>query len=244
MLSITTSVASIILIYIKYKGRQKSSANEVPFLPTSSYNTIELGHLPSRFPVTTASAQLAGSNNRPRDLEGVNISTEYGPHTQQKRHQQDQQDNSTSTAAAIQRFLENELKRQEKVKRRIRTWLRGVPPSLQVQSPPNFPPPRVSSLPNRQKRINPIRLAEIDQEIEDYLGFPAPTLYTAEAGKEIEATQELNKETDMVHEIDYEKLPPAIPRPGARGRKPMLSDPITVLHVGPMRGMDSPLVKE
>ncbi|KAL8854490.1 MAG: hypothetical protein Q9221_000761 [Calogaya cf. arnoldii] len=245
MLSIATSVASIILIYIKYKGRQKSSANEVPFSPTSNYNTIELGHIPSPFPVTTASAQLAGSNNRHRDAEGVNIATEHEPYTQQRQpHQQDQQENATSTAAAIQRFLENELKRQERVKRRIRTWLRGVPPSLPVQSPSSFPPPRVSSLPNRQQRVNPLRLAELDQEIENYLGFPAPTLYIAEAGKEVEATKELDKDIDTVHEIDYEKLPPAIPRPGARGRKPMLSDPITVLHVGPMRGMDSPLVKK
>lgn len=32
-----------------------------------------------------------------------------------------------------------------------------------------------------------------------------------------------------VENIDYDLLPPAIPRPGARGRDPMLSDPVTVV---------------
>ncbi|KAI4098558.1 MAG: hypothetical protein L6R37_006436 [Teloschistes peruensis] len=35
-----------------------------------------------------------------------------------------------------------------------------------------------------------------------------------------------------LEEIDYSNLPPAIPRPGGRARAPVLSDPITVLHVG------------
>ena len=33
-------------------------------------------------------------------------------------------------------------------------------------------------------------------------------------------------------EIDYSSLPPPIPRPGAKARDPVLSDPVTVVHVG------------
>ncbi|KAL8872324.1 MAG: hypothetical protein Q9174_002031 [Haloplaca sp. 1 TL-2023] len=33
-------------------------------------------------------------------------------------------------------------------------------------------------------------------------------------------------------EIDYASLPPPIPRPGAKARDPVLSDPVTVVHVG------------
>lgn len=70
----------------------------------------------------------------------------------------------------------------------------------------------------------------------------------ADAGKEIDGETETLDEDDDEEKIDYGNLPPAIPRDGARSRKPMLSDPITVLHVGPMRDSlrlkGSPLVKE
>ncbi|KAI4241596.1 MAG: hypothetical protein L6R42_011219 [Xanthoria sp. 1 TBL-2021] len=166
--------------------------------------------------------------------------------------QHDRQRDSTSTAAALQRFLENELQRQEKVRRRVSTWLRGVPPTpppIQSSAPTN-PPPPIPSLPPRppkHKARDPIRLAELDKEIEAYLGVPAPTLFVADAGKEIDGeTEKLDEDDD--EEIDYGNLPPAIPRDGARSRKPMLSDPITVLHVGPMRDSPrqkgSPLTKE
>ncbi|KAI4280010.1 MAG: hypothetical protein L6R38_004791 [Xanthoria sp. 2 TBL-2021] len=281
ILSVAASVASVILIYIKYIERQGPSLNEDPGSPTSpthNDNNIELGHLPapvttfrgaisnseeqehrfrdprrsivvSRIPLTTASARIAGSNNGPRALEDVNLAPEPTMHTQY-----DRQRDSTSTAAALQRFLENELQRQEKVRRRISTWLRGVPPPAPPpiqSSAPTYPPPPITSLPPRppkHKARDPIRLAELDKEIEAYLGFPAPTLFVAEARKEIDGETETVDEDDDEEEIDYGNLPPAIPRDGARSRRPMLSDPITVLHVGPMRESPrqkgAPLVKE
>ncbi|KAI4241439.1 MAG: hypothetical protein L6R42_011280, partial [Xanthoria sp. 1 TBL-2021] len=141
ILSVAASVASVILIYIKYIERQRPSLNEdlrSPTSPNHNDNNIELGHLPepvttfrgavsnweeqehrfrgprrsivvSRIPLTTASARIAGSNNGSRALEDVNLAPEPTMHAQH-----DRQRDSTSTAAALQRFLENELQRQEK----------------------------------------------------------------------------------------------------------------------------------
>ncbi len=59
---------------------------------------------------------------------------------------------------------------------------------------------------------------------------------SSEEGSVREAgTEKQDEEKKTETGIDYSTLPPAIPRLGARGRDPMLSDPITVVHVGPMR---------
>ncbi|KAI4202058.1 MAG: hypothetical protein LQ350_002847 [Teloschistes chrysophthalmus] len=50
-----------------------------------------------------------------------------------------------------------------------------------------------------------------------------------------------DEEADEENGIDYSKLPLPIPRPGARARAPVLSDPITVLHVGKPPTAKSPL---
>ncbi|KAL8991133.1 MAG: hypothetical protein Q9169_007940, partial [Polycauliona sp. 2 TL-2023] len=293
MFSIAASVASIIVIWIKHTERQRSRHVQALHSPTSPTqdNDIELGRLPaplttvrgaadsgwedqdlrspgvlnsfmmiSRIPFTTASARVAGSSNHLRTLnEDVNVA----PGTMPNAPQHQQQD-STSTAAALQRLLENELQRQEKIKRRISEWLMGVP-SPPPSSPPSPlpiephqasaptyppPPPPISPQPTQQKRpIDPVRLAELDREIESYLGFPAPTLFAAEAaekerhdGKGDAETVEVKDEEE--EEIDFDTLPPAVPRLGAKSRKLMLSDPITVLHVGPMRQKGSPFVRE
>ncbi|KAL8884485.1 MAG: hypothetical protein Q9215_007480, partial [Flavoplaca cf. flavocitrina] len=281
LLSVAAGLASVILIYIKYNERQRSSSTGVLQSPVSQHyndNNIELGRLApllttvrgavsnweeqdlqshnplhafmvSRIPLTTASARIAGSNNRPRGLEEVDLNPEPTPYTQSRHRQHD----STSTAAALQRFLENELQRQEKIKRRISAWLRGVStPTPPVESSaPKYPPPPVPSTfhrPPQRKRIgNPARLAELDKEIESYLGFAPPPSIIGQLEEKHDRKAEKsngNEHGEDEEEIDYDTLPPAVPRQGATGRRPMLSDPITVLHVGPMRQKGSPLVKE
>ncbi|KAI4268512.1 MAG: hypothetical protein LQ337_007801 [Flavoplaca oasis] len=203
----------------------------------------------SRIPLTTASARIAGSNNRPRGVEEVDLNPELTPYTQRHHRQHD----STSTAAALQRFLDNELQRQEKIKRRISAWLRGVSaPTPPVESSaPKYPPPPIPSTlprpPQRKRTADLARLAELDKEIESYLGFAPPPLVIGQSKAEYDRKAEKsigNKDGEDDEEIDYDTLPPAVPRQGATGRRPMLSDPITVLHVGPMRQKGSPLVKE
>ncbi|CAO1598344.1 hypothetical protein XANCAGTX0491_002113 [Xanthoria calcicola] len=281
VLSVTAGVASVILIYVKYMDRQTSSLNKnlrPSTLSTHNVNNFELGHRHApittfrgavskweeqddqfhdprrsirvaRIPLTTAAARIAGSNSDPSELEGTNMAAESTLHISP-----DRQHDSTSTAAALQRFLENELQRQENVKRSIIAWLRGVfpspiPPSSKPSAPRLTPPPVPSLLPRPTKSNarDPIRLAELDKEIEAYLGYPAPTLLVAETGKGIDRETETLDEDDEGG-IDYETLPPAIPRDGASSRRTMLSDPITVLHVGhPMespRQTGSPLSKE
>ncbi|KAL9576095.1 MAG: hypothetical protein Q9203_007803, partial [Teloschistes exilis] len=58
---------------------------------------------------------------------------------------------------------------------------------------------------------------------------------------EQEEDEEDEYEEREVEEIDYANLPSAIPRPGGRARAPVLSDPITVLHVGKPPAAKSPL---
>ncbi|KAL8660133.1 MAG: hypothetical protein Q9202_006789 [Teloschistes flavicans] len=117
---------------------------------------------------------------------------------------------------------------------------------------------------------DPVRLREIDQEIETYLGIPAPPLRFAHAvpaasecafgeeqgpriraeglglrlherqrdgfdirpGHSVSFSIGDGEEEEEEGRIDYNYLPPAIPRPGARARDPVPSDPITVVHVG------------
>ncbi|KAL8861600.1 MAG: hypothetical protein Q9178_002125 [Gyalolechia marmorata] len=280
MLSVAAGTISAILIYNKYNERSRTLLSEALQSPTSPTHNIELGHLPppmttfhgvvsnweeplsrhplrsimvSRNPLTTASARIAGSINRPHVLDDINLPPSLLPYAQ---HQQNH--DSTSTAAALQRFLEHELQRQQAIKRRISAWLHGVIP---LPSPPNHPPPaqppsistpHASPIEPRTPR-DPVRLAELNKEIEIYLGFPAPPLpgegnpykqwgvedeqaVSSEGGSIREAgTEKQDEETKTETGIDYSTLPPAIPRLGARGRDPMLSDPITVVHVGPMR---------
>ncbi|KAL8912680.1 MAG: hypothetical protein Q9172_007462, partial [Xanthocarpia lactea] len=284
MLSVATGMISAILIYNKYNERNRTLLSEALQSPTSPTQNIELGHLPppmtafhgvvsnweeplsrhplrsimvSRNPPITASARIAGSTNRPHALDDMNLPPSLLHYAQ---HQQPQQQNrdSTSTAAALQRFLEHEIQRQQAVKRRISAWLHGVIP---LPSPPNHPPPtksppiptpHPSPIEPRTPR-DPVRLAELNKEIEIYLGFPAPPLpgegnpykewgvedeqvVSSEGGSVREAgTEKQDEETKTGTGIDYSTLPPAIPRLGATGRDPMLSDPITVVHVGPMR---------
>ncbi|KAI4223328.1 MAG: hypothetical protein L6R36_005507 [Xanthoria steineri] len=248
VLSVAAGVASVVLSYVKYMDRQKSSLNKnlrSSTLSIHNVNNLELGHRHapvtnfrgavssweeqddqfrdprcsirvSRIPLTTAAARIAGSDNGPSELEGTNMAAESTMHIWP-----DRQHDSTSTAAALQRFLENELQRQENVKRSIITWLRGVFPSpIPPSSKPTAPrltPPNVPSLPPRQTKSNardPIRLAALDKEIEAYLGYPAPTLLVAETGKGIERENE-TLDQDAEEGIDYETLPPAIPRDGA-----------------------------
>ncbi|KAL8766972.1 MAG: hypothetical protein Q9209_006384 [Squamulea sp. 1 TL-2023] len=301
MISAVAGLASVIIIYIKYKERKKSLASKAFRPPTSPSHSIELGHLPppmtisrgivsnwedlqSRHPLRSmmvsrnlpsASARIAGSNGHPRVLGCLNLPPA------QSRGQQHRQNDSTSTAAALQRFLDHELQRQEAVKRRISIWLGSLSPDLQLLDPrlpahqlpsrpvqlllpPDYPPPpppisrtRQSEPPTPRTPRDPVRLAELTKEIEAYLGFPAPPLagernpYTEWGVRDEEAVFSGNaslkrmgrKEKfdgdevslDTEDGIDYSNLPPAIPRIGAHGRDPMLSDPITVLHVGPIK---------
>ncbi|KAL8662539.1 MAG: hypothetical protein Q9168_008242, partial [Polycauliona sp. 1 TL-2023] len=284
MFSIAASVASIIVIWIKYSERQNSSLNRALHSPTSPLhndNDIELGRLPvpqatvrgavsnwddqdlrspgalqsfmaAHIPHTTASARIAGSNNHLAVPGDANL-TRGIMHNEPPQHQQH---DSSSTAAALQRLLENELQRQEKIRRRISSWLRGLPappaPPVQSSSAPKYPPPPIPLPPippQQRKPADPTRLAELDREIESYLGFPAPTLFTAKPGKAPKEKDDVEErgedgDEDEDENIDYDTLPPAIPRQGARSRKALLSDPITVLHVGPMRQKGSPLVRE
>ncbi|KAL8784892.1 MAG: hypothetical protein Q9213_003705 [Squamulea squamosa] len=307
MISAVAGLASVIIIYVKYKERNKYLATKALRPPTSPSHNIELGHLPppmttsrgivsnwedlqSRHPLRSmmvsrnlpsASARIAGSNNHPRVLAGLNV-----PPAQPYEQQQHQQHDSTSTAAALQRFLDHELQRQEAVKRRISIWLGSLNPDLRVLNlrpsshrpssppvqlllPPDYPPPpipepilraRPTEPPKPRTSRDPVRLAELTKEIEAYLGFPAPPLVgerdpyadwgvkdeeavlSHEVGlKQLERMEKFDREVvsedteEEKKEIDYSNLPPAIPRIGAHGRDPMLSDPITVLHVGPIK---------
>ncbi|KAL8948295.1 MAG: hypothetical protein Q9222_005502, partial [Ikaeria aurantiellina] len=143
-------------------------------------------------------------------------------------------------ACAIKQFLEHELRRQEAIKRRIFGWLqdtvipkRGshapLTPSSLRNSELQEPPP--ASPPASAQRILPnwARLAELDREVEAYLGIPAPALLWPPRSSSLRSNKELG-----VRDIDYALLPPAIPRPGAKSRDNVRSDPVTVLHVGPM----------
>ncbi|KAL8683348.1 MAG: hypothetical protein Q9186_000733 [Xanthomendoza sp. 1 TL-2023] len=209
-------------------------------------------------PLTIATARIAGSNNLPRD-PNMKQHPPLPPRTRNPEQQQQQQQRhySSNTAAALQHFLEHELRRQEAVKRRISTWLRGVihtsPPNPPSPAPPP-PPPPPRTQPQKQQtpltpRGDPTRLAELTQEIESYLGIPAPPLagqknpyhgfgisdkdHLRHVRKEIGVVDDDEDEDEEEEEeetpIDYATLPPAIPRLGAKGRDPMLSDPVTVV---------------
>ncbi|KAL8700724.1 MAG: hypothetical protein Q9201_005293 [Fulgogasparrea decipioides] len=241
-------------------------------------------------PQPSASARVAGSNNRVANArvrafitENQGIEMQSLPAPQQPRP-------GSNTALELQRFLDHELQRQEAIKRRINSWLEDIsatqesmirphrrdsllrhpsPRQLQVPQLLSPPPqrrqtPRTSSCP-AFPRIppNPARLAEIDAEIEAYLGIPPPPLpivsyppSPSDPGKlalslppprpppplpvpprpsstaSIHASAR-ERQQGAANGIDYSVLPPAIPRPGAKGRDPVLSDPITVVHIGP-----------
>ncbi|KAI4234186.1 MAG: hypothetical protein L6R40_006845 [Gallowayella cf. fulva] len=220
----------------------------------------------TRNPLTTVSARLAGSNNQPRTLLDTDTLPAHGTH--HSHNEQQQRDSSGGTAAAIQRFLDHEIQRQDAVKRRISAWLRGITstPDVRVReprssspaaaaapssrrrhrpplrSPPPPPPPQSSpATPATRERTtepptprDPARLKELEQEIESYLGIPAPPLAgqaspTGDPGLGGRGERRMEGREREVENIDYDLLPPAIPRPGARGRDPMLSDPVTVV---------------
>ncbi|KAL8720737.1 MAG: hypothetical protein Q9225_002437 [Loekoesia sp. 1 TL-2023] len=194
----------------------------------------------SRNPLPSASARIAGSNNRMANApvindQGIELQSLHHHHQPHQRHEP-----ATNTALELQRFLDHELQRQELIKGRISNWLQGIasaqetliqksasqrpqpkrhrqrhrPPPLQRNhSPPSFTP-----IPS-----NPTRLAQINAEIEAYLGVPIPPLPLATAPDYRDAN------------IDYSSLPPAIPRPNAKARDVVLSDPTTVVYVGPER---------
>ncbi|KAL8755207.1 MAG: hypothetical protein Q9184_004866, partial [Pyrenodesmia sp. 2 TL-2023] len=208
--------------------------------------------LAHRNPLPSASARIAGSNNR------LHI-TDQGIEMQSLHP--DQHPTVNNTAIELQRLLDHELERQEAIKRRIGTWLQHIPrgtpqqeplslaattaePPLQPpQSPPSAPrPPHQRHRRDRPRlftdpditRIpaNPARLAEIDAEIEAYLGHPPPPLPMSLSLRQ-------QRPPSIENGIDYSVLPPAIPRPGAKARDPVSSDPTTVVYVGPVRGEKS-----
>ncbi|KAL8922136.1 MAG: hypothetical protein Q9208_005331 [Pyrenodesmia sp. 3 TL-2023] len=197
-------------------------------------------HLPS------ASARIAGSNNRPHI-------TDQGIEMQSLHQDHQQHPTVNNTAIELQRFLDHELERQEAIKRRIGTWLLHIPrsaPPQQEEEPPSLaitttteqqpspPPPPPPPRPPHQRHhrphpstdpditripANPARLAEIDAEIEAYLGHVPPPPLLPMSPPSIE------------NGIDYSVLPAAVPRPGAKARDPVRSDPTTVVYVGPMK---------
>ncbi|KAI4185680.1 MAG: hypothetical protein LQ346_005850, partial [Caloplaca aetnensis] len=158
--------------------------------------------LAHRNPLASASARIAGSNNRPQ------ITNDQGIEMQSLHPDPDRQHPAVNnTAIELQRFLDHELERQEAIRRRIGTWLKHIPLAQQ-----QIPQPSLASTseeatlartaerapqqrPHRQRRnqrphlfvigddpdvtripANPARLAEIEAEIEAYLGHPPPPL--------------------------------------------------------------------
>ncbi|KAL8721202.1 MAG: hypothetical protein Q9181_007758, partial [Wetmoreana brouardii] len=242
-------------------------------------------------PQPSASARVAGSNNRVANVRVRAFITEnQGIEMQSLPAPQQPRPDSTDTALELQRFLDHELQRQEAIKRRINSWLEDIsatqeslvrphrrdslpqhPSARQLQVPQlQSPPPQRRQTPHTSSapafpRIlpNPARLAEIDAEIEAYLGIPPPPLPIVSyppspsipsklalslpparpppplprpprpsSTASLHATTK-ERHQDVDNGIDYSVLPPAIPRPGAKGRDPVLSDPITVVHIGP-----------
>ncbi|KAI4176415.1 MAG: hypothetical protein LQ343_001155 [Gyalolechia ehrenbergii] len=195
----------------------------------------------TRNPLPSASARIAGSSNRPFPQPPfiTDRSIELASLSPYPRHHHQRHEPATDTALELQRFIDHELQRQELIKRRISAWLHGIvsPPvqeqqQQQEQQPPPPPPPSSQRRHHHRRRhrppqsfthipSNPLRLADLTREIESYIGIPIPPLPLATAPDYGDAN------------IDYSVLPPAIPRPGAKARDVVLSDPTTVVYVGP-----------
>ncbi|KAL8715174.1 MAG: hypothetical protein Q9220_001132 [cf. Caloplaca sp. 1 TL-2023] len=265
ILSFASALASLTMIYFQYQGRRKlHSLQRQHSSPTAShpqtwpiarslppmvnYHPDSLTTLP--FAVSNWSSrrpQRFHSTMRTHDVPALaayivghgNVSRKDdrripAPLTRSKGRRAD-------SALSAKRFLklELELRRQETTNRRISAWLQDTPlPHNQLPLTPLTPPPlsvaRQKSPPPTPPSFtlippNPLRLRELNREVESYLGIPAPTL----------PPWPPYSPTPMAVEegmgIDYTLLPPAIPRPGARGREGVSSDPVTVVFVGPAR---------
>ncbi|KAL8731667.1 MAG: hypothetical protein Q9166_003246 [cf. Caloplaca sp. 2 TL-2023] len=231
----------------------------LPPPPLTSCNNIAIsaweGTL-SRHPIRSIMAKRTIAPSNARDIEMQSLPA---PHTQETHR------DSGGTAGALQRFLDHEILRQEGIKRRISAWLMGVTVERgeiqetgrlvgggkrrrrdsvegEIERYLGFLPPgflgegdlysgsRVEGGEGEEGRVD-------GWEGEVMGGWDVEV----RGGKEVEVSGREGEvgwregEVDVGGEIDYNRLPPAVPRPGARGRDPMLSDPITVVHVGPMR---------
>ncbi|KAL8896382.1 MAG: hypothetical protein Q9207_007730, partial [Kuettlingeria erythrocarpa] len=250
-------------------------------------------------PLPSASARIAGSNNRPRvtNEQGIEMQSLHPDPDPERQHPA-----VNNTAIELQRFLDHELERQEAIRRRIGTWLMHIPLAQQQQEqPPSLAstteesalagtteraPRRPTNHHQRHHHhhrqrffeagddpdvtripADPARLAEIEAEIEAYLGHPPPPLGLSvgvvmgpqQQREQREQREQQREQREHHHQqqqqpeerppsvdsidkpieidntgIDYAGLPPAVPRPGAKARDPIRSDPTTVVYVGPM----------
>lgn len=169
--------------------------------------------------------------------------------------QQQQQNNNgaTNMALEIQRCIDLELQRQEFVKRRISRWLKGV---VSPPRPHHNGDQQLSQRAHHRRHhrrnnnrhhhhhndgggavggeantfipSNPLRLAHLTAEIEAYIGHPIPRLPLAAPPVGVGGEEWQYGDPN----INYEALPPAISRPGAKARDVVLSDPTTVVYVG------------
>ncbi|KAI4137744.1 MAG: hypothetical protein L6R39_007125, partial [Caloplaca ligustica] len=131
-------------------------------------------------PLPSASARLAGSNNRPLTAQCMELQS-LPPHHHHQQQHPDPDPDSDEAARELETFLVHELHRQDRIKRRISTWLATIPsaPSPSLPSSPSqqshhttcpisYPAVRPARLPT-----DTARLAQIDAEIEADLGIPA-----------------------------------------------------------------------